>query len=167
MINIKIAVFLFSFYLLVFCNFIYEILGCQLKRTLKSNIYIKHFIAFILLIFLIILTNEDYASKHPIEILLIGIIVYIWFIITTRTNIYVIIMILLLLLIIYYLEVKIKYDNNNKNKLIYIQHIILGITLIITLLGFIQYTIRIYNEKKNNFDLKTFIFGKISCDNEG
>ena len=168
MIDIKIAVFLFSFYLLIFCNFIYEIIGCKLKQTLKTNIYIKHLLAFILLIFLIILTNENYASKHPIEILIISILVYIWFIITTRTNIYVIITILILLLIIYYIEVKIKYENNDKSKKIYknIQYILLGITLLITIIGFIHYTMITYNEKKNNFDLKTFIFGKLTCDND-
>jgi len=71
-------------------------------------------------------------------------------------------------LIIYYIEVKIKYENNDKSKKIYknIQYILLGITLIITIIGFIHYTIKTYNEKKNNFDLKTFIFGKLTCDND-
>lgn len=168
MIHIKIAIFLFSFYLLIFCNATYEILGCKLKQTLKSNIYVKHLIAFILLIFLIVLTNENYANKHLFEVLLIAILIYIWFIITTRTNIYIIIIILILLLIIYYLDIKTKYENNEKIKenYKYLQITIFIIAIIITIIGFIQYTIKTYNEKKNNFDINKYIFGVINCDDD-
>jgi hypothetical protein len=168
MINIKIAIFLFSFYLLVFCNATYEILGCKLKQALKSNIYIKHLIAFILLTFLIVLTNEDYANKNIYQIILLGILIYIWFIITTRTNIYIVIIILILLLLIYYFDIKIKYESNEtqKERYRYIQKILFGISIIITIIGFIQYTIKTYNEKKNNFDINKYIFGVINCDDD-
>jgi|688.fasta_scaffold631511_1 hypothetical protein len=161
------AIFLISFYLLIFCNFLPDILGCRLKTLLHTNIYIKHIIAYIILLFLIILTNEEFSNRHILELIPLSIIIYIWFIITTRTNIYIIIIILVLLLIIAYLDIKIKKETNELKikDYKYYQIVLLVITIIISIIGFIDYFIYTYNEKMHKFNFNKFVFGSIKCDN--
>jgi len=60
----KIIVSVFALYLLIFCNFTKELIGCKFNYILDSNIYYKHFIAFILLLFLIILIDEENINKN-------------------------------------------------------------------------------------------------------
>jgi len=164
----KIVLSILSLYLLIFCNFTKELVGCKLTYLLDTNIYFKHIIAFILLLFLIILIDEENIKKSIFVNLIFAIIIYIFFLISTRINYIFIIIILILLLCIYILDkISLKEkENNNKINYDYYQKIEIILIILVTItiiIGFIKYMIEKYNEYNKNFSLLTFIFGTLKC----
>jgi len=111
----KIIISVFAFYLIIFCNFTKELVGCKLTYLLDTNIYYKHFVAFILLLFLIILIDEDNINNNIFYNIAYAIIIYILFIISTRIYYLIIIIILVLLLLIYILD-KLAIKEKEKNE---------------------------------------------------
>ena len=89
---------LFAFYLLVFCNFIPEIIACRLQTELKNNMIVKHILGFVLLFFLIVLVNPQNADQKLKQNFIYAVLVYAWFFITIRNPYSFIIITLILLL---------------------------------------------------------------------
>lgn len=169
MIN-KIVLSVFALYLLIFCNFTKELIGCKLNYILDTNIYYKHLIAFILLLFLIILIDEDNINKNVFYNIGLAIIIYILFIISTRIHYLLIFTILCLLLIIYILDKSAEKEKETNidlyNTYKYYQKILIIIVIILIIIGFILYLYVKYKEYNNNFSLLTFLFGNLKCKNK-
>jgi len=98
------SVSIFAFYLLVFCNFTKELLGCRLVNFLDTNIYAKHLVAFILLFFLVILVDQKNMERDLLVNFGWSILIYLLFIITTRISFPFMIALLVLPLTIYILH---------------------------------------------------------------
>jgi len=170
----KIVLSIFAFYLLIFCNFTKELIGCKLNYHLSTNMYAKHIVAFILLYFLVIIVDSDNIENTYLYNLGITFIIYILFIITTRIPYYLIIIILILLIILFIInrikkkeEKKTKeeseYNKNEVNKYFYIELSIIILIFLFMIIGFIYYGIEKYCEYKNNFSIFTFIIGNTTC----
>jgi hypothetical protein len=163
----KIVLSIFALYLLIFCNFTKELIGCKLNYILDTNIYYKHFVAFILLLFLIVLIDEENINKNVLYNIGLAIIIYILFIISNRIHYLLIFIILCLLLSIYILdksaekekETNINLYNNYK----YYQLILIIILLLLIFIGFIHYLYNKYYEYNSKFSFLTFIFGNLKC----
>ena len=74
---------LFALYLLIFCNFTKETLGCKLQTALNDNMYLKHLVTFLLLFFLIVLIDPKNADADLLQSFGFAILTYLIFIITT------------------------------------------------------------------------------------
>ncbi len=163
----KIIVSVFALYLLIFCNFTKELIGCKFNYLLDTNIYYKHLIAFILLLFLIILIDEENINKNLLYNIGLAIIIYILFIISTRINHLLIIIILGILLIIYILDKSAEKEKetniNLYNTYKYYQLILIIIVIILMIIGFIYYLYEKYMEYDKKFSILTFIFGTLKC----
>jgi uncharacterized membrane protein len=161
---------LFGLYLLIFCNFTKETLGCKLQTALNDNMYLKHLITFLLLFFLIVLIDPKNADTDLLQSFGFTILTYLIFIITTRTSIMFMIIIILLLSIIYVLNsiAKKKLEENNNEeyrKYKLVQNILFIIVIFLGTIGFIIYAFEKYAEYGDNFSIMTFLLGNPNCKN--
>lgn len=171
MIISKVILSILAFYLLIFCNYTKELIGCKLNYILNTNIYAKHIIAFLLLYFLIIIVDSDNIENSYFYNFGITFFIYIIFIITTRIPYYLIIIILILLIILYIInkykkKEEAKQENKNENEIN--KYFYMELSLIITIfifmsIGFVYYGFEKYCEYKKSFSLLKFIIGDIKC----
>ena len=155
---------LFIFYVTLGGNFVAQLFPCQVQKLFTENIYYKHFLAFFILFFAIILTSEK-SEKITSVIFSKTIVLYALFIILTRMDKNFFLMFFFILCIKFIIVneytntrdavLKEKYDILNKG---------LNYALIcIGIVGFILY----YGEKRyeygKRFNFSTFLLGKPVC----
>lgn len=151
-------------YLIISANFLNQLLSNHMQELIRTNIYVKHLLGFTILYFLIILTDDIYLNKPIIESFTLSIIIYILFILLSRTNLYINIMIIIIIFIIYIIEnlIKKKYKNEKiKNKLRNIEKILSIIAVILILIGNIIFYIEKKKQYKNKFNILKFFVGTI------
>ncbi len=164
----SLALPIFAFYLLVFCNFTAELLGCNLQTVLRDNIYAKHIIALVLLFFLIIVVNPSYADQNILKNIGITLLIYLWFIITTRSPFSIMMMILVCLIAAYIANIaKDRYTNEKKedsaNKAQLVQNILAIAAVLLSIIGFFIYMYEKKLEYKDDFSFKRFFTGTTTC----
>ena len=167
----SVALPVFAFYLLVACNYVKEIFGCQLQNALDNSILAKHAVSFILLFFLVVLVNPDLADTRIPQTFLLSIGIYAWFLMTTRTPIWVTFVVLLLLLASYLASIAkaryVKDDSNNAEsaakKARTLQYVFAYTALGLSVIGFALYAIEKKREYGSKFDMMKFFSGTLKC----
>ena len=144
------------------------LLSCDLQAIITDNIIIRHLIGLLTMIFFVRLNSPEKSSFKTI--IMDSIILYLWFIATTRITseiLYIVLPLASIYFILYIYETTLNSENNKDKKLsknielvqLWISRL-LGIFIII---GVILY----YGEKRleysNNFNSTSFIFGKLTC----
>jgi hypothetical protein len=158
-------------YLLISCNFLAQLFSCYLQKLLVENMYVKHLFGFTTMLFCIIFVDSAIQKEaRYFEGFIYAIIFYVWFWATTKTHLYVTIIIIIFLLILYILHIYKNTLDQDKNKdhisqTSKYQTILALITLIITVLGFIQYYLSKSQEYKDNWNTKDFLIGVNTCKN--
>ena len=176
---------LFILFLIIAANYIGELFPCRVQTLLSSNIYLKHFVAFLTLLFFVVLT-DPFQKYVFMKILKDSILLYIIFLMFINTNRFFYLLCLIVSGILYiiilikkqYITQKEEKEKNIKdfkdtkeakdiddnldiiNKL---YNVFLIVFIIILVLGFIIYIGEKKIEYKNKFNYITFIFGKPSC----
>lgn len=152
-------------------NFVAETLGCNTHQLLKTNMFAKHILVFMILYFTISFTSNDDAPD-PKKNLIAAALVYGFFIMFTRMRLNITILSFFVLTILYLLSEFITYYTNHPGKvppnkmeiLTYIQKTLYFLLPIIVLYGFIVY---MYDEYRVNGKNKTkwlnLIFGVPRC----
>lgn len=166
----NLALPIFAFYLVVFCNFTAELLGCNLLHVLRENMYAKHIIGIILLFFLVIVVNPNFADKNILKNIGITLLIYLWFIITTRSPFSIMVGILVCLISIYIINIaKDRYTNEKNedavNKAQLIQNILTVIAIMLSIVGFGIYLYEKKLEYKEDFSIMKFFSGTTVCKN--
>ena len=54
---------IFVLFLIIAANYIGELFPCRIQNLLNSNIYLKHVIAFLTLLFFVVITDSTYNYK--------------------------------------------------------------------------------------------------------
>lgn len=175
-----------AFYLILFCNFVPELVGCRLRNFLRENMLSKHVIGFLLLFFLVVLVapgGTNGSDMRLVNKLCLSIAIYVWFLITTRSHMSVMIVQIALLMILYLVNAKRKLVQSSSNepdasdaskasdasrqtqvdKLEMIENVIGVSLLIISIVGFATYAIEKKREYGTDFSVSTFVFGKTEC----
>jgi Ca2+/Na+ antiporter len=171
MIDISTTAFpLFAFYLLVFCNFTQEIIGCRLRTLLTENMLAKHALGFLLLFSLVILNNPENADKEWWINLAFTAFIYIWFMITARTPLYILIVTLSTLIVVFILNStknrkKQDGDEEGMKRIEKIQNIMAWAAITISIIGFVIYLIEKRKEYSKSFNIWRFIIGSQKCKN--
>jgi hypothetical protein len=162
---------IFILILIISANFLAQIFPCKIQKILNCNMYVKHIFSFLTLMFFVILSAPIGGSMRVNDILMKAFILYIFFIILTKTN-YIIFMIIIILLGTLYLIIlkinELKESNNNdknelEEKLNNIYNYISYIILILLIIGFLMYMGEKKYEYKNKFEYRKFIFGIPYC----
>jgi uncharacterized membrane protein YbjE (DUF340 family) len=156
---------IFLLFLVVSGNFIGELLGCKTRQIFTNNIYIKHTILIFLIYFTIDLTEEK--NEHPIELMKKTFIIWLLFVIGTKTHYKFTFLIIILLFSLYMIDEyelhlkdkKIKYDKDLFEKYkSYVQYSIFAVLIS----GFFVYLFKQKRDKKD-FSYFKFIFGTTKC----
>ena len=166
----NLALPLFAFYLIVFCNFTKELVGCRLQYVLDKNIYAKHFIGILLLFFLVIMTDPNNMEKNLLANVGYTLLIYALFVLTTKISFILMIPVLLLLLVCYITATISKKKKEEKkedeyNNLKAIEKIAFVIMCLISIVGFIIYLIEKYREYGKQFSFVKFVLGAPVCRN--
>ena len=168
---------LFLLLLAVSGNFIAETFGCQTQELLSESIMAKQIMTFFIIFFTISYSNSD--TENPTTKLIKSSIVYIFFLLFTKMNIFPTVVVLFLLMGLYisnnYKKFFISTFNkkkSNKNLVLHqdkiknitkIQKIlIIGVAIVISM-GFFNYYKEKQIEYKKSFEFSKFIFGVVKC----
>ena len=104
---------LFILYLVISSNFLPQTFSCRLQQLLNSSMIVKHLFGFMTLLFFVVATNTK-KDITAINILLISVAIYLWFIISTKMHLSVWGLLIIILGIVYLLQL---YESNlNDNK---------------------------------------------------
>ena len=169
---------IFIFILMVSANFLAEIFPCRLQYLLRNNMLVKHLFGFFTILFFVRLSNSD--DKNLFNIIKKSFLLYIIFVLISKSNIYFFYFILLCLGITYIINLQKeddaeKFKNNEINKQEYDENIKTydTITYVIYILIFIAIIIGIFvymGEKKIEYNKKfnylTFFIGRPICINK-
>ncbi len=169
----SVALPVFAFYLLVACNYVREIFGCQLQHALDNSMIAKHAVAFLLLFFLVVVVNPDLADKRIPQTFLLSAGIYAWFLMTTRTHLWVTFVVLLLLLASYLASIARARsakdttlgatDNDAERKARAWQWGFSYAALGLSIVGFVVYAIEKKREYGAKFEIAKFFTGTLKC----
>lgn len=169
---------IFVLILIISAGYFTEIFPCKLQRLLKNNIYIKHFFAYLTLIFFVVLTTS--VKDEQIYIILYkSFILYLLFLLVIKSD-YRFFVTIIFLTGFYYLSILKKYEmintlstekdpieitklNTYINYLIYFNNCLFIFIIFIIIIGFLIYLGEKKYEYGNKFNFLTFIFGKLYC----
>ena len=168
---------IFVFVLILSGNYLGQLFPCKVQSIFAENIYVKHILGYLTLVFFVTLTIPDLKNSNSLLFLTLSI--YFGFLITSKTYYTYWFLIFGLVGIIYLLD---KYDETNREKVedkediesnketnkirhmvLQAQHILSIIAGILTLLGFTTYMGYKKFEYKDKFSYLTLLFGKPNC----
>lgn len=166
---------IFILVLIIASNYIGELFPCRIQSLLGSNVFLKHIISFLTLLFFVVLTDPNKSNTFT-KIFTDSVKLYFIFLLLINTNLNFFISSLLIAGIIYMTVLikndytnKLKDDENNedlKNNIEYINkinNVLFIIFMILLVVGFVIYMGEKKIEYKKDFNYITFIFGKPSC----
>jgi len=168
---------LFLLLLAVSGNFIAETFGCQTQELLSESIMAKQIMTFFIIFFTISYSNSD--TENPTTKLIKSSIVYIFFLLFTKMNIFPTVVVLFLLMGLYisnnYKKFFISTFNKKKSNKNLVSHqdkiknitkiqkiLIIGVAIVISM-GFFNYYKEKQIEYKKSFEFSKFIFGVVKC----
>ena len=155
---------LFIFYVTLGGNFVAQLFPCQVQKLFTENIYYKHFLAFFILFFAIILTS-DKSEKISTTLFSKTLVLYSLFIVLTRMdkNFFILFFVALCIKFIIINELSHTQDKALKDKYDKINKALNYALVSIGIIGFILY----YGEKRyeygKRFNFLTFLLGKPVC----
>jgi hypothetical protein len=169
---------IFIFILIVSANFLAEIFPCRLQYLLKNNMLVKHLFGFFTILFFVRLSNSD--DKNLLNIIKHSFLLYLIFILISKSNIYFFYFILLCLGITYIINLQKeddteKFKNNEINQQEYdkkiktydiITYVIYILIFIATIIGIFIYMGEKKIEYKKKFNYLTFFIGSPKCINK-
>lgn len=160
---------LFIFFLLVSGNYLENLFPCKIQDFFNNNIYIKHFIGFLTLIFFVVLVESTSKEKNPNfkQIIATSFKLYVLFILLTNNQKRFFVAAIIILGTLYIIQIYKKFSDNKNNKYLkYLNNLeksLYTVLIIILVIGFIIY----YGSKKieygKEFKHITFLFGKPEC----
>lgn len=175
--------FIFLIFVVVSSGYLKGILSCQMQSFLENISFGKHLLGIIMIFVFIMLeggwsfnqeendmADNDWSSGNAADSLIIGILIYIIFVISSKSRlIYNIIFYVIVFLLYmtntqrsYYYVRKLINDDTN-NKIIEIEKYVLSIAIFILIVGLIDYIIYQKNNYKSKFSWYTFLIGVNEC----
>ena len=166
------GIFLFIF--IISGNYLGELLGCRLITLLKENIITKHLLGFLTLFLTLAFTVD--LNKSLFKLFKISCILYIIFILSSKTTKYINYLLIFIFLISFIVQLykdrlkkKIQIKKITDNEKIHLEYIkifnnyILKIIIALILIGVLIYIGEQKRSHKENFNYYTFFVGEINC----
>ena len=116
--NLSIGKILLLTYIIISSSFCSNLFSNGLKKAIESNRFVQHIILILLILSLIMLFGNPFGVKistnHTFNIVMITLLVYVWFILTTKLDLAWNIAIIILLVIYFLYENKMTSDINEQ-----------------------------------------------------
>jgi hypothetical protein len=161
----------FALYMLIGSNFLPELMGCRLQTALRTSMLAKHSMGIVLAFFLVVVVNPQFADKHLISCIGATLLIYIWFLMTTRSPFPIMLAAISILLVVYIMDLrkrKLESEGNAKGDVASLRKYMIALCVIagiISIIGFGIYMVEKSREYKNGFDFVTFLVGRVDCRN--
>ena len=173
---------IFIFLLIISGNYLGNLFPCRVQSLLNNNILLRHFLGYFTLLFFVLLTlpNRDkdvgVFSQSLIELMSGSLLVYLFFILLSKTPSHIWLIVFFISSMIYVLELhKNDYDKDETKERLYlfktvkditrVQSVLVKASILLTIIGFLVYMGEKKYEYKNKFNYITFVFGKSECKN--
>lgn len=186
--NVSRFAFIFLIYALVTSGYISEILSCQMRTFIQNKWYARHILAVILVFAFIMFEggwdfdkdrenqeSNNWASGNTLHSLVISFIIYLIFLISSKSNLMANIIFFSLLFVLYIINTYREYqlrrseiNESTNNNIIFFEQIIFSIIVIVLIVGFIDYYYykKKQHEKKNDFKWFEFFVGTTKCNDK-
>ena len=160
---------IFVFVLIVSGNYLGELFPCRVQKIFNSNMYVKHTLGFLTLLFFVALTIPELKEQE--NFLGYTTLIYLWFIMMAKCYYTIWFIVFGLVGVLYvmqmYKETKEKKDGEGGSQdmamLKQAEKVVIVTTFVMTVLGFLVYMGAKKREYKNKFSYLQFIFGMPSC----
>ncbi len=155
----------FLLFIAISANFLGNTLNCSLQKNLTNIPIIRH-----LFLYMIILFTIDFTSKYdlPLEdVIFKSFVIYLFYILLTKQDFYSLTLIIILLISSYMLFIQMNYEKSLDKSVKSYEKTLEYLTYaigIVTVVGFIFYFNKQYQDHKNDFDITKFIFGTNKCE---
>lgn len=160
---------IFIFVLIVSGNYLGELFPCKVQQIFNNNMYVKHTLGFLTLLFFVTLTIPE--LKEQDNFLGYTTIIYLWFVMMAKCYYTLWFVVFGLVGILYVMEM---YKGHTEKKdgeegsedlnlLKTVERIIMVTTFLLTILGFLIYMGAKKREYGKKFSYIQFIFGMPSC----
>jgi len=175
--NLSIGKVLLLTYIIISSSYCSNLFSNGLKKAIESNRFVQHIILILLIMSLMILFGNPFgieiSSSHTVNIVIITLLIYVWFILTTKLDLAWNIAIIILLAIYFLYESKYTVDlgiqikdplitNETKSELIktFVQtnNIVLVMIFGVTLIGTLFYTSEKQVQYGGGFNVVNFWF---------
>jgi Ca2+/Na+ antiporter len=151
-------------------NFLAPLFPCKLQRILENNMYVKHILGLLTLIFFVEMTS-DIQRSNLWETFGTSFILYLWFVLTTAMEAKVFLVLVVLFAIMYTLtlyreQVDKKADEDSIRLSANLHKLESGLyylSIILTAFGVIAYYGRKHAELGSSFSFLKFFIGKTNC----
>jgi hypothetical protein len=175
--------FIFLIFVVVSSGYLKGILSCQMQSFLENISFGKHALGIIMIFVFIMLeggwsfkqeendmADNDWSSGNAVDSLAIGILIYIIFVISSKSRLVYNIIFYIIVFLLYmtntqrsYYYVRKLINDDTNNKIIEIEKYVLSIAIFILIVGFIDYIIYQKNNYKSKFSWYTFLIGVTEC----
>lgn len=165
---------LFVLFMIIGGNFLAPLFPCKLQRMLTNNMYVKHVLGLLTLIFFVELA--DVGSEMTLgQTIISSIMLYIWFILTTAMEAKVFMALVVLFAVMYSLRIYLNQLDREATpdsirlttKLRKLEEYMYYLSILLTLFGVIAYYGRKKSELGRVFSLRKFFLGKATCKGTG
>ena len=139
--------------------------GCRLQHALRNNLYFRHLVTFGYVLFISVYADQAFAASSFWSLFGYALLIYGWFILTTRIHHILLLLVLILLMYVYVLGIKKKKadESETKNLELHQRYAVYGVG-VVTLVGVLFYYWKQRSDKKHKFSMIKFVFGKTVCD---
>lgn len=159
---------IFVFLLIISGNFIGELLPCKVQQTMRENMYIKHFLGYMTLLFFVVLTLPELFEE---KVLFSSVILYMFFLIFSKVYYVFWFLVVFIFGILYLVSTyyKMEIEKGDHEKQIDTQTLkIVRTGIIYTILGstVVGFLIYLGNKKREfgkKFNFVEFLFGTPVC----
>lgn len=155
----------FLLFIAISANFLGNTLNCGLQFNLTTTPLLRNLFLYIMIVFTIDFTSKDSMSVE--EIMSKSLIIYIFYIMLSKQDYITMYIVIILLISTYlcYLQTNYLKENGANTKFFdeLSSFLVFGIGTV-TIIGFLMYFSKQYNEHKDKFDMMKFIFGTNQCD---
>jgi len=155
----------FLLFIAISTNFLGNTLNCGIQYDLSTTPILRNLFLYIIIVFTI-----DFTSKNAMdieEILTKSLIIYIFYIMLSKQDYITMYIVIILLIATYLCYLQTNYLKTNGKDTKFLDNLssflIFGIGSV-TIIGFIMYFNKQYNDHKKDFDLVKFVFGTNKCD---
>lgn len=165
--NVIVAVF--AFYLIIGCNFLPQLFSCRLQHLINNNMIVKHLFGLFILFFLVVNLSGEFSMdsiKELFQNIIVTVLIYIWFVITTRSILSLIVVNIIILCVLYIIHIRknIRKKKNKDTKADDIaMYVLSAINVFLSILGFCLYLREKKLEYGDDFRFSIFMRGNPTC----
>jgi len=159
---------LFILYLVLAGQFLSPLFPCNTSRLFMDSMWLRHILGFLTLVFFIVATDTELDDYIPLgTVLTSSVLIYLWFLVSSKMTanwwLGLVVLLAILYMIDLYQERQIKEDPRMRQSLALAKNVILGLSLVLTLIGFLIYVGEKKLDYKGKFDYMTLILGTSTC----